>query len=350
MISSQPFQRSVQILTTDGELEGLDVSSRPFEGRVVALCRERCIFGEFDAPHTASARAGLAAARIHARTAAPFKSSGWLLTRQGHAFGIWWWDMDWVAAALSAQGLNIDHVKLLPEPFLRTTGRGARVVRTRSGFEAQLWQENFLIADSWRRGPFDDEAWLNFYRLHSADSTQPKAPPVENAVFVSNSPYRRTLITDLSPEALGKMAAVAFAVMIAVASGYFFGQAYQFNQSADRIAAEAVVAQAQSNSHRKAETQARIRALMALKTQVERPDPMTLLQAAQEIVQPFGYKISAFNADRDRVQFDLPEEAAVGVDLIATELNASPYFSNVRPRLDKPKKRLQIEMTVQRGR
>jgi hypothetical protein len=90
--------------------------------------------------------------------------------------------------------------------------------------------------------------------------------------------------------------------------------------------------------------------LTALKAVIEGPDPMVMLQNAQQIVQPFGYKLTAFEAERDHVRIVLPKEAVGDIDMISAELTASPFFKDIRPSLDQKADQLTIDMTAKGAR
>jgi hypothetical protein len=348
-LSSSPFRKSVKLLTADGAVQDLEIVGAPFERPIVGLCRERCIFGEFDPPAAARGRVGLAAARLHARSAQPFRRSDWLVTQLGNAFGIWWWDADWVDEQLLLNGIG-GQVHLLPETFLRMTGEGGRVVRTASGYEAQFWRSDFLVADSWRRQPFTDQAWFDFIRLQSAEQIDDKAPPVQASPYIARSPYRRMLASELTPEILARYAISAFAILVFAATAYLLAETISFDQRTRKVEDQTAQILQGGAALRNARVQVKIRQLDAIKRRVETPDPLSLLEAAQTIVGPFGYKINGFVADANHLRFDLPEESAVGIDLIATELAASPYFTNIRTKLNRNRKVLEIEMTVRRRR
>jgi hypothetical protein len=74
---------------------------------------------------------------------------------------------------------------------------------------------------------------------------------------------------------------------------------------------------------------------------------VVLLENAQKIVQPYGFKVLAFAADGKKVRIILPDEAKAHVSIIASDLEASPYFVEVKPSLDNDKKRLIIDMAPQ---
>jgi hypothetical protein len=304
--------------------------------------RERGLFERLETAKGMSRRAAEAAARLHAATAAPYQRPGALITRQGSTFGIWWWDAAWVADRLEAAGVDLT-AKILPEPMARAAGEGWRVAKASSGYEAQAWRNGFLIADLWRKRPFDAQAWRDFVRV------QPDQTGADGAVlsayeapFTLRSPYRRTLISDWTPERTGQAAAIAAGVVLVVATAFFFGQGVGLNRSAGQLEQQAALIKAKLP---KASPQGAVGDLIALKSTVEGPDALVMLEEAQAIIGPHGFKPLGFSGETRKARLILPLEAKDQVSVIASELEASPYFEDVRPSLDREKGRLIIDMT-----
>jgi hypothetical protein len=336
------------LLDQAGAVSALPVRLPPFSGALVALARERCLFERLQTAKGLNGRAAIAAARLHAATAAPFQRSGAIITHHGSTFGIWWWDAAWVAERLEAAGLD-GAAKILPEPLARAAGEGWRVARASSGYEAQLWRGGFLIADLWRKRPFDVPGWIDFVRV------QPDQAGAENASlsafdppFTLRSPYRRTIVSDWTPERTGQLAAGIAAVLLIVVTGFFLGQAVGLNRSAKALEAQA--AAITRKLPRQQAAQAAVGDLIALKTVLEAPDSLAMLQEAEGIVAPHGFKPLGFASDGKKVKLILPIEAKDQVSVIAAALEASPYFEDVRPVLDREKGRLIVDMTASGAR
>lgn len=344
-MTSKIFPKSpIVLLDGAGAVQPLHLRAPLFRSGFVVLARERCLFERLDTAQGLNARSAVAAARIHAQTGAPYQRSGTLITRHGPSFGIWWWDAQWVADRLAEAGLD-PASKIVPEPMARAAAEGWRIAKASSGYEAQLWRGGFLVADLWRRRPFDQEAWQDFVRV------QPDQAGAEGAVLMAQeapytlqSAYRRTQLSDWTPERKGQAAALAAAVILACVGAYFVGQSIGLDRSTETLQVETAAVKATTPGGQ-ANVQGAVRSLIALKSAVEYPDPAVLLENAQRLLEPFGHKLVAFNADRDKMRIVLPEAAVNDVTVIAAELEASPYFSDVRPSLDRNKHRLLIDMT-----
>lgn len=344
---TSPISQKSRLVLLDGagEAQALILRAPLFSGSFVVLARERCLFERLDTASGLNARTALAAARMHAQTAAPYQRSAALITRHGASFGIWWWDAQWVAERLEAVGID-PAAKILPEPLARASGEGWRVVKASSGYEAQLWRGGFLVADLWRKRPFDAQAWQDFVRVQSDQmSAEGVSLTAQEPPYNLKSPYRRMQLSEWTGERLVQAAGAIAAVLLLSVAGYFGGQAIGLNRSAAAIEKQAALVKAKTPKNLAA--QGSVSSLIALKAAVEAPDPVVLLENAQKIVQPFGFKVLAFTADAKKVRIVLPQEAKDHVSIIASDLEASPYFVDVKPSLDSDKKRLIIDMAPQ---
>ena len=342
MTSKISLKSRLALLDASGAVTPLALKAPPFSGPTVVLARERCLFERLETAKGMNRRAAEAAARLHAATAAPYQRSGAAVTRQGTTFGIWWWDAAWVADKLEDAGLD-PAARILPEPMARASGEGWRVAKASTGYEAQVWRGGFLVADLWRKRPFDAAAWRDFVRV------QPDQIGAEGAVlsayeapFTLRSNYRNSLISDWTPERTGQAAAVAAGIVLVVAAAFFFGQSVGLNRSAAELEQQAALIKAKLP---KVAAQGGVGDLVALKTTLEGPDALVMLEEAQAVVGPHGFKPLGFTGEARKARLILPLEAKDEVSVIASELEASPYFEDVRPSLDREKGRLIIDMT-----
>lgn len=331
-------------LTALGEVKPLNIRVKGFSGSggFVAVSRQKCVFAPFQAPPGTGGAAANAAARVFAANGSPFKNSDVLICRRNDRFGIWWWDKTWAEAALAAAG-HANNASILPEPFFRQAGIGPQLVRSGTGYSSQIWDNGFLIADQWARSTPDRDQWADFLRV--ADQAWVEVPMVSASPFVSANPYLGTIQSRYSLQTLGRVAGGLGMAIIAGTTLFFLGQAVRLY--AENIKLTQQITGFQSQNHSRGELfKAKARDLNALKSEFEQPDPLEALKAAQEVLLPFGYKLTTFKFDGKSASFELPIEASVGVDLIAEELDASPHFDRVEPVLDRSRKKLVFTMNL----
>jgi len=344
MTSKTSRKSRISLIRPDGSVEALPLRAPLFSPQLVILARERCLFECVEINGGISQRAAAQAARIHAETAAPYLRSGHLITRQGSKFGVWWWDAAFVAERLALAGLD-PAARILPEPMARAGAEGWRVVKASSGYEAQAWKNGFLVADQWRRRPFDADAWRDFVRvLPERAGADDAVLMAQDPPFTLRAPYRRTVVSTWTNERMGTTAAVAVGIALIGLSAYFVGETIGLNRASDRMEAEAKGLAAKAGARQADMTGAA--SLAALRKATDFPDPVVMLENAQRAVEPFGHKLVAFDADSERVRIVLPEAAIAEVGPISAQLEASPYFSQVRPAPPgRDKQRLTIDMT-----
>ncbi len=286
----------------------------------------------------------MAAARVFATNGSPFRETGILISRQADQFGIWWWDQAWVNLTLGASGHNTN-ATLIPEPFFKQAGLGPQIVRFGTGYSSQVWDNGFLLADQWTKALPNSDEWADFLRLAQLDWVE--APAVSASPYISSNPYLATILSSVSAQRWGRIAAGLTAACLVCVTLFLLGQSIRLTIEKNHIEQKLDALGPQSQSQT-VTYKAQVRALSSLNRELNHAQPASALQAAQEILNPFGYKLSRFAFDEKQATFDSPVEASVGVDLIAEELEASPYFSQVEPMIDRARNRLIFTMSINR--
>ena len=147
---------------------------------VVLLARELTVFSRFETAALPRNRRRQAA-RLHARTGAPYLNAASLVVKSGADFGLWWWDVDRVDAMVRQRwGGQIPALR--PETLAQPAGKGWRVVRLAEGHEAQYWRDGQVQASAWRRDRFDAGAWAAFTRVQRGAEDAPETPPAPQAL------------------------------------------------------------------------------------------------------------------------------------------------------------------------
>jgi type II secretory pathway component PulL len=154
-----------------------------------------------------------------------------------------------------------------------------------------------------------------------------------------------TIVSSLSAEALARLAAAISVGLILTTTAFFLGQALRLNLQARSLETK-IAALRQPNADKALDLKSQITKLDQLARELDRPDALLALQAAQMIIKPFGYKLSQFSVNQDTVSFELPREASAGVDLLVDEFEASPYFSKVEPVIDRTRNKLVLTMSI----
>ena len=331
------------LVRADGSLEPLHLNPGLFQPTLVVLARERCLFERLDIAPGMKSAAAVAAARLHADSGSPYQRSASLITRKGSSFGIWWWDAQWVADTLAGTGVD-SNIRVLPEPMARAAADGWRIVKASTGYEAQLWKGGFLVADAWRRRPYDDDAWRGFVRVQpDRAGAGDEALMAQDPPFTLQNPYRNTQLSDWTPERSMQAAMVGLGVVLVCSATWLLGETYALNASAKLAETQAANIRARRPAAA-GNIQSQVSGLVALRSAVSGPDPMVMLQDTQTIIQPFGHKLIAFTAERSKIRVVMGRDAAADLAAMSRQLLASPYFSAVKPQLDTKRNRLILDL------
>jgi hypothetical protein len=331
---SPPLKR----LTLDGRLEPLEsLGGAAWRRPVIVLARELCLFSLFD-PRAARGAAAMAAARLHAAAAAPFDVAGWLVRRSGGRIVIWWWDQARVSALLGPAFARAPPI-LAPESLAQAAGDDWRIVRTATGFEAQLWNAGDLVGSSWQRRPFDAAAWSTFVRVQPP--TQ-RAAPIEPPNPVSPAPARPSGLgsagwRDVSATDWARAGVAGGAVLLVLLAAFWLGQGLRLRSQSQALEAQALaergIAPVQEAGARDDTQQAQHR-LSGYRALAGRPNPIAALGAATPILRLYGAPVQGVDAEGDYLTLTLPYNTLDRIDRVAADLRASGAFVEVRPTTD----------------
>ena len=320
----------LELLTGDGRFVSLGEARARWRRPQVLLARELCSFEWFDPP-MAKGDEGARAARLYARTAAPFVNAGMLVRRAGDGHAIWWWDMDRIGPWL-ADRFGPDSPVVAPETLAQPPGQDWRVVRLGNGFEAQCWSEGVLVASVWRRTAPDAAFWSAFARRQRhPPSPPPAAPPSPQTLPLAEPVDLGWARWDgANRDRAAKVAAAAAAVLLAAAGMLWLGQGLRLGRLADTTEAQARAEQAQALAARHDDTAA-VGRLAAFRAVAGGPNPVAALETALAVVRRHGLSAKAFAIDGPTVTVSLPYSAIDQAQAIARDLEASGAFADVRP-------------------
>ena len=340
--------RPLELLTADGAVLPLGAGGATWRRPAVLIARELCSFAWFEPAGVAGAQAA-SAARLYARTGAPFANAGSLVRRGKAGFGVWWWDLDRVGAALAARPGG-PRALMFPETLAQPSGQGWRIVRLRSGYEAQCWRDGALTGSAWRLQRFDATAWAAFIRFHrQADGPAPEAPPApESLPVLADAGGGLGGWREMTPgEALQAGAGVA-AVALLASSALFLGQGWRLQALARTAEAQSAAVRAAAPRPGPAD-QLAARRLAAFRQLSARPNGLAALSVALGVLKLYGAEPTGLAVDSSSLTLTLPYSAIDKVDRIALELEDSGAFSDVRPITDARGKTIALQMKLGRA-
>ena len=216
----------LQTISDTGDLIPLTKGFRPL-GMITVITRDhysmsRKVISRGDA---VGVRAAKAQAEFESRYAEPVALVDLSeRTKQSTQASVWTWDRQAITDLTGKPSLRV-----LPEPLARRPlESGARVVRALSGFDGEIWHNNFCVASRWWPEPPSEMEWDIFQR--GAQSrywpTEPNGTPllyalpeVEAASWISDrvwvAPTWSERLRSITPGQLLLGAAILFAAPLA---------------------------------------------------------------------------------------------------------------------------------------
>jgi len=338
----------VERLSVDGTFEVLHPGSALGRLRptVVLLARELCAFSLFEAAALPRARR-LQAARLHARVGSPYLVGAAALSRVGQDYGIWWWDVDRITAAMLAR-FGAGRPVVRPESLAQPRGQGWRIVREAGGYEAQYWRDGAIAASTWRRSGYDAASWAGFARQvrHASDPGNTPPAPVQLPLAADSEALSLNSI-ELTREQWIALGVGTIATALAGLTLFTLGQGLALREDAREIETE--VAQLRAATPQATATtglQSDRQRLAAYRQAEERTNAITATGAAVGITSIYDLTPEAVEVDEGVLTLTLPYAAlARSAELIA-EFEGSGYFHDVRPRTDGAGQNLIMEMRI----
>jgi len=327
VLSSLSFLTPVKTLARESGLErGGDALTRLVAGELVVISRALCHFEAMPAPPGGRGPRAEQAARLAARTRAPFNDPRIELAWSGERIGVWSWDAAALPDDLGAEA------RLVPETLLHPPADGPVLRACLDGVEGQVWRDGALVASRWWRSEPTPGDWAGF--LRAARTPWEGAPPAVETPALASRPTGRPLFSLDRLRALGLRDAAAAALVLAGAPLVFFTAQYASltvteQRLSSRVASlEGETAALEAARRRAAAAAAELRAYDAV---IGRTHPGALLAEIAEQVRAQGAELDAFEVRDGRLQaqFNAGEESEFEPAAIVRALEAQPLFTGV---------------------
>lgn len=331
----------LQTISDSGDLIPLTNGFRPL-GMITVLTRdhyamERKVLSRGDA-------VGVRAAKAQAEFESRFTEPVALIDlsdrgKQSMLANVWTWDRHAIGELTGNPSLRV-----LPEPLARRPiEAGARVVRALSGFDGEIWHNNFCVASRWWPEPPTEMEWDIFQR--GAQSrywpTEPNGTPlfyalpeVEEATWISDrvwvAPTWSERLRSITPAQL----ILGAAVLLAAPLAYNVSKIVQLNTQISGLEQEA----ADRTEAAQPWLQNRRRALAQL-NQISQMSALGAPEALIYALMDMEAALVAADANAAAVNYDAPtlevrlegrSEDELNVVALVQALEASTNWSEVR--------------------
>ncbi len=328
MVTQSTLSRSTRLLLESGALEA-DGVSRLVGARDLVLSRALCRFRAYRAPQTLSGSQLAKAARVFAEAHAPFANTGMLLMRSNNGAGIWYWDKS-KFTALEPVG------QVSPESVWREAGDGWRVVACVEGFEAQYWQDQQLVASTWRRQDFTPTQWNAFaLSVEAPVIAAPSEPPSPVTLLLVNRTWRGKLLKEPLGWHDAEKASVTIGICAAAVAALFAGQALHSDQNAHREQDRAeIIDQTFREDRDIARALEQRRIVNAYSAATQRAQVLIAITEAHEVLNQFGLRASTWRASDEglSVIVDASISDAPVRDIVAA-IEATAHLCNAVPEI-----------------
>ena len=312
---------------------------------VLLLGRDLCSYALFDPgalPRGQQRRAAL----IYAHANGPYLETGSLVLPTGKSLGVWWWDLARVRESMLARYGRARPV-IRPESLAVHRGIGWRILSIAGGYEAQLWQGETLKVSSWRKARFDDRAWSDLTRLHSAGEDVADAPPTPQVLPVNIDGQAFGLSSvEISRDQALVLGAGAVALAALATALYLVGTVFSLDGETREVSRQTLEIVAATPTVTAGSGRAEDARLAAFQSIARETNPRTAAGAAISAAALYDLSPTALDAETDTLSMTLPPAAGDKLDELVSELEGSGYFSNIRPRIEPTTRNLIIEMTV----
>lgn len=341
----------VERLNADGTFDVLEsggVLGR-YRQPIVLLAREMCSFVLFDTGVLPAGRRRQAA-RLQARMGSPYVAAGSALSRAGRDFGLWWWDLERVNPVLLTR-FGVRRTQVRPETLSQPKGRGWRVARLTSGYEAQFWREGALVASAWRRDRFDERGWIDFTRLQRHATPAPTTlPPPQVLPLDPDSEALSISATDITREQAMVLGIATGAAVLLLGVLVLLGQGVRLSSDSRALEAEVLALKAETpalGATRNMELDRQ--RLVAFRQVEEATNPVSAAGAAIGIVALQNLTPISLDVEDGLLTLSLPYEAVDIADELVADFEGSGYFFDVRPRTEASNDRIIFEMQVRQA-
>ena len=221
MLFRLPVRRFVQ------GSDKIETPSRPLGALQWVLSRPLYRFQTFDLSQV-PAKNRTQALSLELTQWTPFAKSAYYIGWYDQRALVWGWDANKVDAAIMAQGLKPQRVRILPETLLQTPHtEGLCISRCHQGFEGQLWRQGQLDRSRWwPQLPSADE-WLMFQRDAAiAPSEQQHQTPAPRVQQFQASPWLSQAGSSDDKSLHGERLGMAAGALALLAATLWYGTAW----------------------------------------------------------------------------------------------------------------------------
>lgn len=265
----------------------------------------------------------------------PFAETGSWIHLSNRFASVWLWDQAVTRAAGALVGVDVDRMRVVPEPAMLPRGDAdARLIEGVDGYEGQYWSEGGLSASRWWPRCPDQRAWLLFQR---GASVSPEAArlslPAPLRLNWIERPWTRSRNTgsfDISRLDV-RLLAASGVIAILLAYGY---QGASYLHARLALAAQQHELAERANAIEPvltARTQALgdLAAIEALRSLNPFPSQLAIMAQVAEMLPADGAHLDDWLYDRGQLELSIASDKPLDIVGLVRSLQASGTFKDV---------------------
>jgi hypothetical protein len=352
------FAASIVRLAPDAQLyfetpNGVEVPSTRRGRRYWVVSRGLCRF--FKVPLLADAPRArqLDALSLEIKRLSPFEETGSHFHLGPNFASVWLWDLHGTRAAGQAIGIDVERLRILPEPALLANAENeVRLIETLDGVEAQCWVDGCLAASRWWPDPPDSRAWVLFQRGASVgpERLATTVPGAQHPGWLRR-PWTKTRNTRSFYPSQLDLRLVAAGVAAFFLIGYVYEGAKWWRATSDlrALAGEITMRSNAIEPVLDARTQAldNLAAIRVLHGLDRFPGQLALMARVAEVLPQNQARLTAWTYDRGQLNLDIASSQPLDVVKLVRTLESIDHFKAVAAERTGSGNTLRLHVTVE---
>ena len=314
-----------------------------------ALCRFFKVGLLADAPRARQ----LDALSLEIKRLSPFEETGSHFHLGASFASVWLWDQRATRAAGQAVGIDIERLRILPEPALLAQAEDeVRLIETLDGVEAQCWVDGCLAASRWWPVLPDARAWVLFQRGASV-SPERLATTVPSALRPGwlHRPWTKTRSSrSFHPTQVDlRLVAAGLAAFFLIAYAYEGAKWWRSTSDLGGLAGEIATRSNAIEPVLDARTQAlgNLAAIRVLRGLDRFPGQLALMARVAEVLPQNQARLTAWTYDRGQLDLDISSSQPLDVVKLVRTLESIDHFKSVAAERTGSGNTLRLHVTVE---
>jgi hypothetical protein len=295
----------------------------------------------------------LDALALEVKRLSPFEETGSHFHLGPKFASVWLWNQRATRAAGQAVGVDVERLRILPEPALLASAENeVRLIETLDGVEAQRWEDGCLAASRWWPAPPDPRNWVLFQRGASV-SPERLATTVPGAQHPGwlRRPWTQTRSArSFHPTQVDlRLVAAGLAAFFLIGYAYESAKWWRATNDLRGLAGEIAIHSNAIEPIFGARTQAldNLAAIRVLRELDRFPGQLALMARVAEVLPQNEARLTAWTYDRGQLDLDIASSQPLDVVKLVRTLESIDHFKAVAAERTGSGNTLRLHVTVE---